>query len=148
MDIYAYLRKDHQKVAELFAEIIQTKAAQKRQNLFDELKEELLLHAKTEQKTFYKALKKHSEARDEAKHGDKEHAQIENSIEKLNQLSIQSDQWLILFGELKHNVEHHVRDEEGEMFKQARKVLTKERANQLAEEMDSLKQEMLEAEAV
>lgn len=145
MDIYNYLKKDHQTVTELFEKITKTRAENKRKNLFAELKEELLLHAETEHQTFYKALKKHAESKEEAKHGDKEHAQVENYLEKLSKMSMQSEQWFILFGELKQVVAHHVRDEEGEMFEKARRVLTKQQAVQLAEEMDSLKQEIFSA---
>lgn len=147
MEIYTYLKKDHQKVSELFEQIIGENKLHKREELFEELKTELLLHAESEKKTFYKALKRHAEAKDEAKHGDKEHAQIEDYLQQLEQLHLKSDEWLVVFGQLKHTVEHHVKDEEGEMFKKARKVLTKKQAQDLAEEMDKLKQEMLEVGA-
>jgi hemerythrin superfamily protein len=146
MEIYNYLKKDHQKVTELFEQITTAKNASDRQTLFEELREELLLHAHTEQKTFYKALKKHSVSKDEAKHGDKEHAQVEEYLAKLTELPIKSDEWLITFGELKRAVAHHVKDEETEMFKKARKVLSKKQAKELASEMDYLKQEVLATE--
>ncbi len=54
---------------------------------------------------------------------------------------------LILFGEFKYAVAHHVKSEEGEMFKKARKILKKDQTKELASEMDHLKQETLETEA-
>jgi hemerythrin superfamily protein len=145
MEIYTYLKKDHQKVNNLFEQLIAEKNMDKTESLFEALREELLLHAESEQKTFYKALKRHPETKDEARHGDKEHAQIEDYLWRLEQLSCRSDEWLVLLGELKRTVAHHVRDEENTMFKKARKVLTKDQAENLVEEMDALKQKILNA---
>jgi hemerythrin superfamily protein len=96
MDIYNYLKKDHQKVAELFEHIIAEKNNKTRQKLFQELKQELLLHAETEHETFYQALKKNPDTKDMIKHADKEHAEVESYLQKLSELPIKSDEWLIL----------------------------------------------------
>jgi riboflavin synthase len=40
---------------------------------------------------------------------------------------------------LKHAVEHHVHEEEGEIFQEAKKALSDKRARELAEEMEELK---------
>ncbi|MFT4077558.1 MAG: hypothetical protein QM647_18675 [Asticcacaulis sp.] len=56
MDIYKYLKKDHDKVADLMEQVIVTKDLSERQTLFETIKMELSLHADTEEKTFYKAI--------------------------------------------------------------------------------------------
>jgi hypothetical protein len=51
---------------------------------------------------------------------------------------------LIKFGELKSIVEHHVKEEENEIFKIAKKIISKTRAESLVEEMEEEKAKILE----
>ena len=142
MNIYIYLKKDHQTVAELFDKILSSKSFDKRKSMFQEVADELLLHAETENATFYAALKKHEETAELIGHAQKEHAEIKDYITKINSLSIESEKWLEQFGEFKHSVTHHVKEEEGDIFAKAKKVLSSEQAKQLAIDMEALKGEL------
>ena len=51
--------------------------------------------------------------------------------------------WGAKFKVMKENVEHHIEEEEGEMFKQARQVLDRDELNQLGETMAVRKQELM-----
>ena len=75
-------------------------------------------------------------------HAQIEHAEVKEYITKLSHLSIEGEKWMEQFGEFKHSVTHHVSKEEGEIFENAKKVLSTEQANQLAIDMDALKQEL------
>jgi hypothetical protein len=46
---------------------------------------------------------------------------------------------------LQENVEHHVEEEEGEMFKKARKVLSQEQIEELGARLEAAKQEQKKA---
>jgi hypothetical protein len=141
MDIYAYLKKDHRLVKGLMEKTMASSNASEREELFDEIREELEIHSETEEKTFYKAIKekgtKHLQEKEG--HAEEEHDEIRNLLRDLGKISVDSDEWLILFGELKHAVEHHVHEEEGEIFQEAKKALSDKRARELAEEMEELK---------
>lgn len=140
MDIYAYLKKDHKKVSVLFKKIIATKSSKIREQLFLEVKKELELHADPENDTFYKAISKQNQGENDAKHGEKEHKEIKKALAKLSKISHKDTiKWLVQFGELKHIVEHHVEDEEGKMFSDAKKILSHEESVNLATKMDELK---------
>lgn len=139
MNIYNYLKKDHIKVSELFESILSTKSMSKRQKLFEEVKEELLLHSKTENATFYAALKEFEETEDLIQHAEKEHVEVEEYLAKLSRLSIDGEKWMEQFGELKHAVSHHIKEEEEEIFEKAKQVLNKEQEKQLALVMDKMK---------
>ena len=144
MDIYTYIKKDHDKVAALFEKIAGEANATRRQSYFDQIKNELTLHAKSEEATFYEALKKgNKEVKEEEEHAEKEHDEIEKMLAKVSGFASNTVEWLMACGELKHCVDHHVKDEEGEMFKMAKKIISKEEAEELAVEMDAMKQEML-----
>lgn len=147
MTIYTLLKKDHATVEELFAQISNSKGSERKETLFAKLKRELLLHAEVEHRTFYKELKKHKEMKDLISHADKEHKEIENYCEKINKSSVQSDQWLIYLGELKHAVLHHVKQEEGEIFKEARKILSKEEEQKIADAFQTEKENEEEQES-
>src|SRR5690606_11413384 len=143
MDIYAYLKKDHDKVKKLMDQITEATTPEDRKELFDAMSSELLLHASTEEQTFYRALEERGgkQLQEKAGHAEEEHDEIETLIQKLRKSSPEESSWLITFGSLKHAVEHHVEEEEGEIFEKARKVLSDLQAEKLAEEMDMLKQQ-------
>jgi hemerythrin superfamily protein len=139
MNIFTYLKKDHKYVEELFERIVSTHIPERRKTLFEELVDELLLHAESEHATFYKALKQHDEMKDAIKHADKEHAEIKQYTTGMDQIPHNSDEWLEQLGELKHAVLHHVAEEEGHIFQQAKTLLTKEQLVQLVEDMEKYK---------
>ncbi len=145
MNIYNYLKKDHQTVADLFDKILSSKSLDKRKTLFQEVANELLVHAETENATFYEALKGYEETAELIEHAEKEHTEVKSYIEKIGGLSLESEKWLEQFGEFKHSVTHHVQEEEGDIFEKAKKVLSSAQANQLASDMDDLKKELKSA---
>lgn len=144
MDIYNYLKKDHRLVADLMETLLATTDQGKRQMLFSQIKEELTLHADTEEVTFYAAIEKATRSKqveEKMEHADEEHDEIREYLEKLSSLPMESEEWIEQFGEFKHSVTHHVEEEEGEIFEKAKKYLDKEDAIRLAKEMDALKQQ-------
>jgi hypothetical protein len=48
MDIYAYLKKDHRLVKGLMEKTMASSNASEREELFDEIREELEIHSETE----------------------------------------------------------------------------------------------------
>lgn len=143
MDIYNYLKKDHRLVADLMEALLATKDIKERTSLFAQIKEELTLHADTEEVTFYKAIEdatRSKQVEEKLEHADEEHDEIRDYLKKLSATPIQTEKWIECFGEFKHAVTHHVDEEEGDIFEKAKKYLSKEQAVQLAKDMDALKQ--------
>ncbi len=142
MDIYAYLKKDHRLVKDLMEEFLGTDSTPKREQLFAKIRDELEIHAETEEKTFYAAIKEKGGKglKEKEHHAEDEHGEIRKFLHDMDAAEPGSEEWLIAFGELKHSVEHHVEEEEGELFEKAKKVLSESRAEALAKEMDELKQ--------
>lgn len=149
MDIYHYLQKDHKKVSDLFTSILSTTDQEKRKELFEEVIEELLVHSKTEEATFYKAIENAGEnpkekitvnIEENMEEAHDEHDEIRKYIKILSKLPIESEEWIEKLGEFKHSVEHHVKEEEETIFQKAKKILSKEEENGLALEMETLKE--------
>jgi hemerythrin superfamily protein len=139
MDIYNYLKRDHKIVATLMDELLETKKVDERHKLFEQIKHELLLHAKTEQDTFYKALEDRKPIGENIDEAEEEHKEIEKYLKKLSKLEFNSPEWIEQFGEFKHSVTHHVHEEEDIIFEKAKKILSNKKAEELAVEMDKLK---------
>ena len=74
-----------------------------------------------------------------SQHAEKEHVEVEEYLAKLSRLSIDGEKWMEQFGELKHAVSHHVKEEEEEIFEKAKQVLNKEQEKQLVLVMDKMK---------
>jgi hypothetical protein len=146
MDIYAYLKTDHRRVAKLMTDLLDIRLPAIRQNLFDQIRLELAVHADAEERTFYKAIADAAHDQgvsDKIIHSEEEHDEIRELLDVLSDTPVSSDFWLEKFGELKHAVEHHVQEEESEVFKLAESLLSRETARRLANDMDALKTVLL-----
>ncbi|WP_028387788.1 hemerythrin domain-containing protein [Legionella fairfieldensis] len=142
MDIYEYLKTDHDKVSNLFKQF--KKAPGKRKaDIATLIADELIVHAKSEQDTFYVALEQHAKAKDKALHGWKEHKEIENQIKTFDKKNLSEKNLTTQIEKLEEIVNHHVREEEGELFKQAKDVLSEEQGYALKELMHDLKHQYL-----
>lgn len=130
-------------MSDLFDKIISTKSMSKRKELFEEVKKELFVHSETENATFYDALKEFEETKEIIEHAEEEHQEVEEYLKRLSRLSIESEKWMEQFGELKHSVTHHIKEEEEDIFEKAKKVLNKEQEKQLALDMDEMKKQII-----
>ena len=144
--IYQLLKQDHREVSKLFkqAKKVVKENPDEAKEIFLTIKEELVAHAKAEEEVFYNPLKAKSEqdeAQDVAEEGTQEHHVVALLIKELSQLDCNLPEWeakLVVLSEL---VEHHVEEEEGEIFTQARKVFSSLEAKEMAQEMERLKED-------
>lgn len=143
MDIYEYLKMDHKKVADLFRQFEKSELLQRKEEVMAMIAQELIVHAESEQKTFYKALQNDSENEEDIFHAEKEHKEIEEKINLILHFKSKNASWKKHVMALKELVEHHVNDEEGKIFKEAKKVLSDEDAIIIKEQMHYLKGELL-----
>ena len=98
MDIYNYLKKDHQLVADLMEQVVASQDGGERETLFQQIKTELTLHADTEEQTFYAAIEKATKAKlveHEMEHAHKEHDEVREYLEKLSGLLDQRALWTV-----------------------------------------------------
>ena len=145
MNPFELLKKDHEKVSGLMKRLEKTteRGIKTRQDLFTQLKEELDVHAHIEETIFYPALQIETETEDVTREALEEHKIVKTLLSELESMSKDDEQWSAKFMVLKENVEHHVEEEEGEMFTQARKALDREELDELGEEMNEEKKRMM-----
>jgi len=143
MDIYKLLRDDHSKVKSLFKELEDTteRAVKTREHLFATLKMELTVHSEAEEKFLYPRLTEAEETREITLEGIEEHNVVKKLLIELDEDPKGTEEWAAKLKVLQENVEHHVKEEEGEMFKKAKKVLSDEEAEAIADDVESFKQD-------
>lgn len=125
MNVFELLKQDHQKVRDIFSQLASTTSENKRgrQDLFQELKRELMAHGHAEEKAFYPTLVDKPPTHEIVEDGINEHHQFEQLIGRIETMPVDSEEWLATVGDLEKMVEHHVREEEDEIFPQARRLL-------------------------
>ncbi len=141
MNAFELLKADHEKVSGIFDEIEPTtnRASKTRQQLFTELKNELDIHSQIEEQILYPALKDADETHEITLEAFEEHHVVKQLLKDLAKMPVESDEWAAKLKVLKENVEHHVEEEEGEMFRSAREILGREQLAELGAQMEAEK---------
>ena len=139
MDAFNLLKADHEKVAELFDELESASGKQKL-SVFAEIKTELELHTHIEETIFYPALEEPKETHDLTLEAYEEHDVVKKLLQELNRARSANEEWEAKAKVLRENVEHHVEEEENELFKKASKALSREEIETLGEQMQSEKE--------
>lgn len=149
MNVFTLLKADHKKVAGILEKLDSTteRGVKTREELFTQLKTELDVHARIEETIFYPELKKADETRDITLEAFEEHRLVKQLLGELEKMSKDREEWTAKFTVLKENVEHHVEEEESDMFPKARKVLSEEQAETLGTKMEEAKSKELKAAA-
>jgi hemerythrin superfamily protein len=141
MNAFTLLKADHKKVEGLLEKIDSTteRGVKTREDLFAQLKTELDVHAHIEETILYPALEEFEVTHDITLEAYEEHRLVKQLLTELEKMDKGEEQWTARFTVLKENVEHHVEEEEGEMFPKARKALSEEQAEELGERLEAAK---------
>ena len=139
-DAISLLKSDHEEVKKLFKEI---EAEQDQEAIFDQIKGALEVHATIEEEIFYPAVKKarSEEVKDEVREAYEEHKQVKALLAAIAEISPEDESYSAKIKVLKEDVEHHVEEEEGEMFPDARKYL-RDKLQDLGAQMRARKDEL------
>ena len=137
------LERDHRRLEDLLEKGEKTteRGAKRRAGVLQQLTAELVVHELIEEKVLYPALKPHSKAREVVLEGYQEHHVADVLVKELERLPTDDERWGAKFTVLKENIEHHIEEEEGEMFRTARSVLGREQLESLGLRMEALKSE-------
>ena len=141
MDAIKLLKIDHDKVKDLLTELESTteRGIKTRAELFSTIKGELTLHEIVEEEIFYPELKAHPKAKDIVLEGYEEHHVVDVLMGELEALDVSDETWGAKALVMKENIEHHIEEEEGEMFRQARQVFDAKELEDLGARMEARK---------
>src|SRR3977135_3526917 len=128
MDAIALLKRDQHEGEMLSPWLAATteRGVKIRQELFATIKGELTVHEIIEEEIFYPELKAHPKAKDIVLEGYEEHHVVDLLMGELESLDVSDETWGAKAIVMKENIEHHIEEEEGEMFKQARQVFDRQ----------------------
>lgn len=129
--IFADLKKDHDLHRKLLQQIAEAKGGE-RTSLFERFRVEVSAHAAAEEESLYAAMLAKPELRDEARHSVSEHKEVDDYLGELADLDAGSDEWMRKFAEMRHRYEHHIDEEEEEMFPAAADDLPEDEKQRLA----------------
>lgn len=140
-DAITLLETDHRRFEELLKQGEETtdRAKKTRRELLDTLTRELTAHELVEEKVLYPALQQHPEAKDIVLEGFQEHHVADLIVKELHEVATDDEQWGAKFKVLKENIEHHIQEEEGAMFRTARGIFTHEELHDMGAQMQQLK---------
>jgi len=130
------IKDDHKRLKEMFKRAMEANDAAARAELLDEIRAELVAHERMEEDIFYPALRAATEkAKDIVLEGYEEHHVIDLILDEMFTVPEEAEQWGAKLKVLHENLEHHIEEEEGEMFKRARKSMSDEALEELGRKM-------------
>ncbi len=147
MDAIQLLKDDHDAMKKLLTELEGTteRGVKTRQELFAKVREELTVHEAIEEEIFYPALKEHPKTKEITLEAFEEHHVVDMVMAEIESVPFDDETWGAKFKVMKENIEHHIEEEENEMFKQARDAFQKQELEELGARMAARKQELLAA---
>lgn len=142
MGIFELIKSDHRKVEKLFLEIESTDNIQQIYEYFNQLYRELTIHAQAEELTLYPSLREYEDTDDLLREATEEHTEAKELLEELKLLSPNSSDFKVKAGSLKEAVQHHVIEEETEIFDVMRGCMNDEQLEELGEEFSLAKRKL------
>ncbi len=124
--IFDKLIADHNNHRELLAKIAETSGdSEERRTLFEQFRIDVTAHASAEEQSLYAEMMGRPELSEDARHSVAEHKELDELIGELVEMDMSSPGWLTKFKTLRHDYEHHIEEEEEEMFPAADEELSK-----------------------
>ncbi len=142
MNALELLKTDHETVSELFEQIEDAETSSQKNRLFQQIKTALETHTQIEESIFYPALDQREELSDLTAEAYEEHKQVKTLLREIGKLTDGSDEFEAKLQLLKENVEHHVEEEENEMFPQVEESFSDSELEELGLEMEAAKKEV------
>lgn len=139
MNALELLKEDHQTVASLFEQAESTEKEAQKKRLFEQIASALEAHTHIEETIFYPALQEQEELKDLVMEAFEEHKQVKTLIREMGNLTDGSEKFDAKLKVMKENVEHHVEEEENEMFPQVEQLFDESQLEELGQQMEEAK---------
>lgn len=148
MDALQLLKEDHEKVKRMLEDLDATseRAEKTRTETFTRLRHDLTIHETIEEEILYPALKEFAKTKDITLEAFEEHHVVDLIVAELEATPVTDETWGAKLTVMKENLEHHIEEEEDEMFKQARQVMDHNELVELGDQMDARKKQLSEEE--
>ncbi|MHB0859036.1 MAG: hemerythrin domain-containing protein [Anaerolineae bacterium] len=142
MDLFQTLKKEHQQVIGMMEDLQKSSGSSKqKEDKFNQLHMELSAHASAEEQVFYPELMHDEKSKHLALEAIEEHRHVVMILKELASSNKGEDQWQAKLKVMKDMVEHHVEEEEGQIFQAAEKVLNKSKLQQIGDKFQQVKEQ-------
>lgn len=145
MDALELIKEDHKRLKKLLKQTLDAEGPQ-REPAMDHLRTELVAHERMEEEVLYPRLRDEKKAREEVLEGYEEHHVADVILDELLDVPPETELWKAKVKVLKENVEHHMDEEEDELFKKARAVLDRDELERMGERMEQIKRSAEDAD--
>ena len=144
MQIYEALIKDHRKLQGLLEKLTQSAdaTADQRSELIGQIRDELVPHSRAEEAVLYNSLRQIPEAAGTVAHSYGEHMEAEALLRTLQGMDAVGANWATVARKLREGIEHHIAEEENEVFGVAKQVLAKDEAEMMTVAFEKMKPEV------
>jgi iron-sulfur cluster repair protein YtfE (RIC family) len=127
--IYEVLKNEHDEVLNLFEEALSSGS----KDTFNRIKSELQPHLAGEEEVYYPIIKEKHELREITLEAFEEHHVAKVLLSELEKMDSSDERWHAKLKVLKEGVKHHIDEEQNEMFEKSRKVLSQDKAEEIAQ---------------
>ena len=142
LDPLAMLIRDHREVDRLLQQFEASKDAGKKKALFEKVRSELELHPRLEEEVFYPEAEQRQELKDLIGEAHGEHDKVKQMLREAEGQDADSGEFDATVAGIKGAVEHHVREEEEEIFPVVEKTFSPDHMRELGERMQSRRAEL------
>ncbi|MFN7945096.1 MAG: hemerythrin domain-containing protein [Blastocatellia bacterium] len=143
MNAIEMLKEDHQEAFRLIEELEtaddETGTDPTYTETFNKLNRALKMHTRVEEEVLYPAMEEFNETRDLIRESYKEHDQVEQLLAQLSTLAPNEEEFQDILAELRDAVEHHVDEEEGELFPKVEELCNQSRLQEMGRRMEEIK---------
>ena len=137
------LKQQHREVESLFKQFESAKGEDQKEQVFVTIADKLAIHATIEEKIFYPEVRARR-TEDILLESLEEHVQIKRVLADLLDMECSDERFDPTLKALKETVEHHVEEEEGELFPKVSRLFDRDTLEMLAQNMKSLEEELEE----
>jgi hemerythrin superfamily protein len=145
MRVTTILKKDHRMVSGLIAtcQMSPRITGTVKKTLFDQIRHEVMVHAQAEEEVLYPAMRNlmimDQSKVDEAYH---EHQQIKDILNDLATMDPMTDAFDTKFANFKGKIDHHVEEEESEMFQTLKQRMSTQQQEDLGRRIHDRKMDL------
>jgi hemerythrin-like domain-containing protein len=145
MNAIEMLKQQHREVEELFEELegAGENAKKTKERLFKQIADAMAIHSEIEEKLFYPEAKT-DDTEELLREAVEEHLSVKRVIADLMESGPEDDQFDARCKVLKEQIEHHVEEEESELFPKVQKACSKEELEDLGSRMQQMAEQLEE----
>ena len=146
MNVMTILKKDHRMVSGLLMTLEMTPRmnATIRKKLFEQIRTDLTVHAQAEEEVFYPVMRTLTFGMQGPKVDDayREHQTMKELLNQMMNLDVMGDEFDNKLRDLKNTFQHHVAEEEGEMFEFVNRRMSKQQQEDLGQRLYNRKKDL------